>query len=211
MSIKKRKQNKTELNINKSLSVQHEVLPLEILNRDIFPDPIDIPIEMLTDEQLHELGRDMIKWVLTPAPAGQRKVHLSEYYVGIRGISPIDWLLLRYNKVFRHYMEKALALMGIAMLKDKEFLFGYGNRLLSYYFRDIRTHEYEIAEEAAKLAAKAKRELEDSNPPNQDVLISLLDSVKEVKGPPYTCKSDRIYAESLNIEADIVDIGKSKD
>lgn len=143
------------------------------------------PPKHFSDEQVIEMGKDLIKWLIKNE-TNDSIVHLSQWYVKEKDMDRDQFDALRHRVEFLHYYKKALDLMGNKILLNKELPTAYGSRYVASYHRDLRLHEKEIAFEKIDHEAevKAKADIGKQVAPNDDKLerlITSLDSLKKDK------------------------------
>lgn len=125
------------------------------------------PPKQHTNEDLHEIGNDLLKWMKDNINNNEI-MHLSEYCYQ-KDISEETWDLLRQRKEFHHYYKTALRWMGRKLMANKDLPTAYGSRFLAVYFADLREHEKQIQKEKGESEKTATE-----NDPNKDRLITNL-------------------------------------
>lgn len=129
------------------------------------------PSTNFTDEQVHELGREMVEWLQDRLISGKPVFHLTEWYLLHKKMLYVVWDMLRRREDFRQYYQSAMEMMTLATLQNQKLETAYGSRFLGIYSRDLREHEKLIKQENAEIEAAAKAK-EVSNLTDQEIELN---------------------------------------
>lgn len=116
------------------------------------------PIDF-TDEEVKELGEDLINFLKTRKEQGKPVMHYTEWYFEYKNLLFRDWDYLRNRKGFAQYYEMARDYMAYMTISNKELPVAYGSRFLALYSSDLRKHEQDIVREKAEAEVEAKKAL----------------------------------------------------
>ncbi len=141
------------------------------------------PPKTYSDEEVVDLGQEMIGWMKTKDDAKEPVVHISQFYSALKKIPRSEWRALRQRLCFLPYYEQAMDWLLVRLLTNGEMDKSYGNRYLPIYDPDIRVLEREVMQEKIDYEINKKLDLEKSKweHPNDDKLDELIKAVKEKK------------------------------
>lgn len=108
------------------------------------------PGKLVSTEDLHELGKDLLDWLDNPV-TGANEIYFVGWYYDRHGLFRDDWKKLTQRDLFRPYYEIALKKMVRNIVKNENLAQSYGNRYLGMYDVDLRAHEKLIKQEEAEL------------------------------------------------------------
>lgn len=111
------------------------------------------------DEELEELGKEMVEWVKKNNP-----IHLSQWYSQEKMIIYKDWKAMIQKESFLPYYERALLYVGMQYLdKNSNIREGVSQRWQRVYFKELRDTEDEQVEHKARIQAQANIEEQKEN------------------------------------------------
>lgn len=110
--------------------------------------PAGRPPKLFTREQVEELGKDLLRWVLENP---KEFMWVSWYYN--KGMLRGDWEALVQRDEFLGYYETARLFITQNMILNKDVAQSYGNRYLGLYDNSLRDHEESIKDADSKRKA----------------------------------------------------------
>jgi len=134
------------------------------------------PTELFTDDEIDQLGKDLLAWMEEKDQKNEPVVFLSLFYSNEKSILREEWQALSRCKRFLPYYEKATSWLSTRLLTKNQIKESYGNRVITMYCKDLDSHEehkqyrqidYKIKKEAEQ------RALHDQSP--NDALITQRD------------------------------------
>ena len=143
--------------------------------------PAGAPPKYHTDEQVHQLGKELLEWL---KDSNNDVWHLSDWYYGVKEMLYPEWEALRHRVEFLQYYKSAVQLMGTLMMKNTKMPTAYGSRFLNIYFAEVREIERQIAFEKIDHEAEVKAQAEANKgvSPNDKSLDALIHAVKALSG-----------------------------
>ena len=131
--------------------------------------------EEISDEKLHELGKDLLLWVQTE---GRHHIQFVRWYYAKHNLSSDSWRNLKKRNEFRPYHELAMKIMSENIVLNKEIAQSYGNRYLCYYDRDLLEHEEEIKDKDAQRGTSVNQNI---NVEQLNALVACLQNFSQKK------------------------------
>lgn len=132
------------------------------------------PPSTISEEKLHELGMDLLKWVATE---GKGNIQFVRWYHSKHQLHKLDWKNLKKRESFRPYYDLAVQFMIENIVLNKDIAQSYGNRYLCYYDEDLLEYEEAVKDRDAKRKASENKTL----PPNDSAVSTLLTLINENK------------------------------
>lgn len=127
------------------------------------------PRTEFTNEEVQQLGEEMLEWVSVNKP-----IHLSQWYSIEKMLTYNEFKTLSHYEDFIPYYQKALAIVGIKYL-DGTVNSSISHRWQRVYFKDLREEEDETAKFNSDLKTKENNEKANL----ADLAISLTESIKK--------------------------------
>lgn len=113
--------------------------------------PVGRPPELIPDEALDELGRDLLHWLDND---GKDEVFFHPWFYDIKGMFRGDWKALIKRTGFVPYYEVARKKISNNLMRSKNIPQSYGNRYLGLYDDEVRDDEESVKDKDAERESK---------------------------------------------------------
>jgi len=107
------------------------------------------------DDELKELGEEMLAWVNENNP-----LHIREWWLIHKDITEKSWDVMCQKDIFLHYYNKALSVVAKNYIdKDSQVPDSIKNRFLRMYFKDLRDEEDEKKRTEIRMRVEAVKDI----------------------------------------------------
>lgn len=152
------------------------------------------PPKYFNEQEVHELGRNLLAWMKDCDKRKEKIVHLSSWYYEHEELTPSEWGALQERPSFSEYYKRAITWVGVRLLKS-DIPAAYVSRFLGIYFKEVREYE------RAAVEHKVDYELEKKARMDAAVTIDIENSFTQVMDTLKTIQDER-RIDSSSINAD---------